>query len=156
MSLGRQKGLGSLIGAIAASMAFGSMVWGSTSWEAAAAEPPEDIVGTTRAAVATARLTPRDTGSRYGQALGASELCTGAKVTDKASALPALYADAELEEFKAQQKKIYDAWIRVKHCVREEDPNQCKVIIDESCAAALTEIGPKGTAFPGLLEFSRP
>lgn len=146
MNLGRHKSLGSIIGAIAMCM----------SWGAAAAEPPEDIVGATRAAVASARLTPRDTGSRYGQALGAAELCVGAKVTDKASALPALYSAPDLEEFNAQQKKIYDAWIKVKHCVREDDPNQCKVIIDESCAAALTEIGPKGTAFPGLLEFSRP
>ncbi|WP_156150789.1 hypothetical protein [Hyphomicrobium sp. 99] len=128
----------------------------SLCWGAAAADAPEDIVATTRAAVASARLTPRDTGSRYGQALGAVELCTGAKVTDKASTLPALYSGEELDIFNAQQKKIYDAWIRVKHCVREDDPNQCKVIIDESCAAALTEIGPKGTAFPGLLEFNRP
>ncbi|MGO4685718.1 hypothetical protein [Hyphomicrobium sp. 2TAF46] len=146
MRLGRHKTLGSIFGAIAISV----------SWGAAAAETPEDIVATTRAAVTTARLTPRDTGSRYGQALGAVELCTGAKVTGKASALPVLYTGTELDEFNAQQKKIYDAWIRVKHCVREDDPNQCKVIVDESCAAALTEIGPKGTAFPGLLEFSRP
>jgi len=146
MRLGRHKTLGSIFSAIVISV----------SWGAAADETPEDIVATTRDAVTSAHLTPRDTGSRYGQALGAIELCNGAKVTDKASALPALYTGAELDEFNAQQKKIYDAWIRVKHCVREDDPNQCKVIIDESCAAALSEIGPKGTAFPGLLDFSRP
>jgi len=127
------------------------------SWGAVAAdEPAEDIVVKTKADIASTNLTPRDLGSRYGQALGAVELCTGAKITEKASALPAVYSGAELDAFNVQQKKIYDAWLRVKHCVREDDPNQCKVIIDESCAAVLTEIGPKGTAFPGLIEFSKP
>ncbi len=146
MNLGRRKTLGPILSAVAMSLSCG----------ATANEPPEDIVAATKADLASTNLTARDMGSRYGQALGALELCTGAKITEKASALPALYAGEELDEFHAQQKKIYDAWIRVKHCVREDDPNQCKVIIDESCAAALTEIGPKGTAFPGLLEFSRP
>jgi hypothetical protein len=122
----------------------------------AVAAPPKNIVSTTREAVSAAHLTPRDTGSRYGQALGAAEICVGVKVTDKASALRPLYSGAELEEFNTQEQKIYDAWIRVKHCVHEDDPNQCKVIADESCAAAMTEIGPKGTALPGLLEISRP
>jgi hypothetical protein len=40
----------------------------------------------------------------------------------------------------------------VKNCVHQDDPNQCKVIMDESCAAAIAEIGPTGTAIPGLLE----
>ena len=115
-----------------------------------AAEPSEDAVTSARAAVAG--LTPKDAGARYGQALGAVEICTGAKVTDKASALNSVYSGSDLDTFKAQATKIYDAWLKVKHCVRQDDPNQCKVIMDESCAAAIAEIGPSGTAVPGLLD----
>jgi hypothetical protein len=116
----------------------------------AAAEPSADAVTAARAAVAG--LTPKDAGARYGQALGAVEICIGAKVTDKASALNSVYSGSDLEAFKAQAAKIYDAWIKVKNCVRQDDPNQCKVIMDESCAAAIAEIGPAGTAVPGLLD----
>ena len=116
----------------------------------ATAEPSADALTSARAAVAG--LTPKDAGARYGQALGAVEICIGAKVTDRASALNSVYSGADLEAFKAQAAKIYDAWIKVKNCVRQDDPNQCKVIMDESCAAAIAEIGPAGTAIPGLLE----
>jgi hypothetical protein len=122
----------------------------SFSVTTAAAEPSEDAVASARAAVAG--LSPKDVGARYGQALGAIEICIGAKVTDKASALNSVYSGSDLETFKAQAAKIYDAWLKVKHCVRQDDPNQCKVIMDESCAAAIAEIGPSGTAVPGLLD----
>jgi hypothetical protein len=122
---------------------------------AAAAEPvapaqPTEAIAAARAAVSG--LTAKDAGARYGQALGAVEVCVGAKVTPMATALSYLYEGTDLETFKAQTAKIYDAWIKVKHCVRQDDPNQCKVIMDESCAAAVAEIGPKGTALSGLLE----
>ncbi len=146
MSRRRSKSLSSLLSCAVACIYSG----------AALAEPPKDIVTSTRSAVSAAHLTPRDTGSRYGQALGAVEVCVGTKVTERASALSKLYSGADIEEFNAQEKKIYDALIKVKHCVREDDPTPCKVIVDESCAAAMTEIGPKGTALPGLLEISHP
>jgi hypothetical protein len=123
---------------------------------AQAAEEPKDLLAATRAAIAATNLTPYDIGSRYGQALGASETCPGGSLTAKAAVLPSVYTDAKLAEFIAQQKKIYDAWMRVKHCVRDDTPGQCKVIIDESCATALSEIGPSGSAVPGLFEISRP
>jgi hypothetical protein len=149
MSFRRLKCLSSISGAIVA------WTW-VCSGAASANEPTKDILSTTRAAVTAAHLTPYDVGSRYAQALGASETCPGGKLTDKGAALGSLYTGAHLEEFSAQEKKIYDAWLKVKHCVRDDSPGQCKVIIDESCAAALTEVGPSGTAFPGLLEISRP
>ncbi|MFT3730312.1 MAG: hypothetical protein QM780_02650 [Hyphomicrobium sp.] len=121
-----------------------------------AADPPKDLLASTRAAIAATNLTPYDIGSRYAQALGASETCPGGTITAKGSILALLYTGTNLETFAAQQKKIYDAWMRVKHCVPDEPQNQCKLIIDESCAAALSEIGPSGTALPGLLEISRP
>lgn len=116
----------------------------------AGAEPPDKALAAARAAVS--KLTPRDAGARYGQALGAIEVCIGTKMTEKASALGSVYEGPDLEAFKTQSAKIYDAWIKVKHCVRQDDPNQCKVIMDESCTAAIAEIGPSGTALPGLLE----
>ena len=115
-------------------------------------KPSKELLEATRTAVTKANLTPRDAGSRYGQALGAAEVCTGIKATERALTLSALYEKEDLETFKAQEKKIYDAWIRVKHCIREDDPNHCTLIIEESCAAAVTEIGPAGSAMPGLIE----
>ncbi len=146
MSRGRSKSLGSLFISVVTCICC----------RTALADPSKDIVTSTRSAVSASHLTPRDTGSRYGQALGAVEVCAGTRVTERASALSKLYSGTDIEEFNAQEKKIYDAWMKVKHCVREDDPNQCKVIVDESCAAAMTEIGPKGTALPGLLEISHP
>ncbi len=124
---------------------------------ARAAEPAEPQTAEPKEAVAAARkavsgLTAKDAGARYGQALGAVEVCVGSKVTEMATALSYVYEGPDLEAFKAQTARIYDAWIKVKHCIRQDDPNQCKVIMDESCAAAVAEIGPKGTALPGLLE----
>ena len=40
----------------------------------------------------------------------------------------------------------------MKNCARPEDPNECKIIMDRSCEAAIAEIGPNGTAMPGLLD----
>jgi hypothetical protein len=123
---------------------------------AAAADTPKDILSVTKSAIAATNLTPYDLGSRYAQALGASETCPGGKMTDKAAVLRALYTGADLNIFNAQEKKIYDAWMRAKHCVQDENSNECNVVIEESCAAAISEIGPHGSAIPGLFEIARP
>lgn len=94
----------------------------------------------------------KDVGSRYGQALGATEICIGSKITDKAKALEAGFTGQNLEDFKSQAAKVFAAWDSVKKCQNSKDPNQCKIIMDRSCEAALNEIGPTGTAIPGLLE----
>ena len=101
------------------------------------------------------KLTAKDSGTRFGQALGAIEVCYGSKVTDKANALEANYAGAELEDFKTQAAKILEKWLKVKDCRKQNDPNQCKIIMDKSCLAAEAEIGPAGTAMPGLVEFMK-
>ncbi len=123
---------------------------------ATAADPPKDLLTATRTAIAATNLTPYDIGSRYAQARGASETCPGGKLTDKAAVLPSVYNGPELDVFNAQEKKIYDAWMRAKHCAQDDPSNQCKLVIDESCAAAVSEIGPAGSAFPGLFEITRP
>ncbi|MFA5955944.1 hypothetical protein [Hyphomicrobium sp.] len=140
-----------------ATLFFPAIAWTALLCSAAwAADPPKDLLSATRAAIGATNLTPYDVGSRYGQALGASENCPGGKMTEKASVLSSVYSGAHLEEFSVQGKRIYDAWVRAKHCVPEDNPNLCKVVIDESCATALSEIGPSGSALPGLLEISRP
>ena len=88
----------------------------STAWIAcpAAAEPeapPASPPAATAAKDAPSpkdALTPKDAGARYGQALGAIEICHGSKVTDKAEALTKSFAGADQETFKAQAAKIYD------------------------------------------------
>lgn len=99
-------------------------------------------------------LSSREAGARYGQALGAVEICFGSKMTDKATSLSSAYTGAGLEDFKQQAAKVYDAWLKVKDCRRQDDPNQCKIIMDKSCLGAETEIGAKGTALPGLVDFA--
>jgi hypothetical protein len=94
----------------------------------------------------------RAAGARYGQALGAVEICIGSKVTDKAKALGDDFRDGDLETYTQQAAKVYDTWLKVKDC-RKDDPNQCKIIMDKSCEAAEAEIGPNGTVMPGLVEF---
>ncbi len=111
-----------------------------------AAEPAVSQVST---------ITARDAGARYGQALGAVEVCYGSKITDKAHALSATYSANDQEAFKAQTAKIYHAWLKVKGCTDQGDPNTCKIVMDKSCLAAEGEIGASGSAIPGLVEFAK-
>ena len=100
-------------------------------------------------------ISARDAGARYGQALGAVEVCFGSKITAKAHALSATYSVADQDAFKAQTAKIFDAWIKVKGCTDQGDPNTCKIVMDKSCLAAEGEIGASGSAIPGLVEFAK-
>ena len=105
----------------------------------------------TTAEPAAGALNARDAGARYGQALGAIEICIGTKTTDKLAALLASYSGDEQQVFKDQAAKVFEAWVKVKNCKRQDDPNQCKIIMDRSCESALAEIGPAGTSIPGLI-----
>ncbi|MBA2125232.1 hypothetical protein DLM45_03210 [Hyphomicrobium methylovorum] len=115
-----------------------------------AALPSREDIEAARTAVA--KLTPYDVGSRYGQALGAEQICSGTRATTKAHALDLIYTEADLQAFKAQASRIYNAWTKIEHCKIEGDPNQCRIVVDESCAAAISDVGPSGTVLPGLLE----
>lgn len=92
-----------------------------------------------------------EAGARYGQALGAAQICAGWAVTDKAHQLAATYDGAERATFTDQTAKTLDAWLKVKNCVNQADPNRCKVSMDLSCTSAIQEIGPKGSAVAGLI-----
>jgi hypothetical protein len=117
----------------------------------AASTPP----AATTAATPAAATTPKDQGARFGQALGAVEICFGSKITDKAKALGDAFTGADQDAFKAQAAKIYEAWRAVKNCANQRDPNQCKIIMDKSCATAEAEIGASGSMVAGLVEFMK-
>jgi hypothetical protein len=102
---------------------------------------------------ATAPPTAKDTGLRYGQALGVLEVCYGSRLTDKAKALEQTYSGADLEAFKAAAASVYEAWVKVRACTNQKDPNTCKIIMDRSCQMAEAEIGPAGNAMAGVVEF---
>jgi hypothetical protein len=111
------------------------------------------IAGASAGVSAADALDPREAGARYGQALGAAEVCYGSTVTDKARTLADAFSGADLDAFKAQAATVYDAWVKVKSCSNQFDPNQCKIIMDKSCLAAEAEIGSSGTAIAGLVDF---
>lgn len=98
-------------------------------------------------------LSVREAGVRYGQALGAIEICHGSKLTDKANSLGAAYQGADQDTFKASAARVYEAWLKVKACANQRDPNQCKIIMDKSCLTAEAEVGAQGSVVPGLVEF---
>lgn len=107
----------------------------------------------TMAHAADAALSASETGARYGQALGVIDVCIGSTLTDRAKTLEAQFSGDNLMAFRAQAAKVFDAWRAVRGCARPDDPNQCKIMMDASCAAAWREIGPSGTAIPGLVNF---
>lgn len=119
-------------------------------------------LSTTPALAGAESLSPRDAGARYGQALGAIEVCHGSKLTAAAEALRSMYAGIGNQtpkaqfnvEFNAQAAKIFNAWRAVKNCANGRDPNQCKIIMDKSCADAEAEIGANGHVLPGLVDFA--
>jgi hypothetical protein len=113
------------------------------------------LAGLSTPSYAEGALTPKEAGARYGQALGAVEICIGSKVTDKAIALQAGFTGGDLDAFKAQAAKVFEAWLKVKNCARPDDPNQCKIIMDKSCEAAAAEIGEAGSVVPGLVDFPK-
>jgi hypothetical protein len=100
----------------------------------------------------TASLTAKDAGARYGEAAGAALVCYGLKITPQVAELRARYQGAELAEFDAQATKILRAWQDARNCEHADGPNDCKVSQQWSCRQAVQEIGPSGSALPGLVE----
>jgi hypothetical protein len=98
---------------------------------------------------------PIEAGARYGEARGASQLCPGFAMSKSADALAVAYQGADQKVFQAQAEKIFDAWRKVKNCVRPLDPNPCRIMIELSCRSALSEIGPNGSVRPDLLELRK-
>ncbi len=96
-------------------------------------------------------LTPREAGARYGQALGSEHICFGLlRTTDAVARLAEKYSGADRKAFKDEADKIFNAWRDA--CRQSGGPNQCRLVHEWNCRAALREIGPEGSALAGLVE----
>jgi hypothetical protein len=110
------------------------------------------------AASDAAELSAADQGIRYGQALAAVRTCPGARLTPKAAALEQGVAIAERGAFRDASDRIVAAWANAFACkdvdpAQTRDINGCRRAKILSCTTTWQEIGPEGTALPGLLEF---
>ncbi len=99
-------------------------------------------------------------GARHGQALSAAKICPGARTTPKVAALAAAIDASDRAAFEAASTRIVAAWDKAFLC-QDVDPaqapreiNSCRKSKILSCTSTWTEIGPEGTALPGLLEFA--
>ena len=105
-----------------------------------------------------ATLSVTELGARNGQALAAVRICPGARLTAKAETLGAGLAGSDLAMFRDESDRIVTAWARAFAC-RDVDPaqsrdiNGCRRAKILSCTTTWQEIGPDGTALPGLLDF---
>jgi hypothetical protein len=95
---------------------------------------------------------PRETGMRYGQALGVARVCYGLRTTEAAGQLEHIYEGAEREAFRAEAEKVLASWQEALSCAKTGGPNECRLIYEMSCRDAYREIGPEGSQFPGLVE----
>jgi hypothetical protein len=99
-------------------------------------------------------------GARHGQALAAARICPGARTTAKIDQLAASVPPDNRSEFNTASDRIVAAWNEAFAC-RDVDPaqyprefNSCRKSKILSCSTTWSEIGPEGSALPGLLEFA--
>jgi hypothetical protein len=99
-------------------------------------------------------------GARHGQAIAAMATCPGAKTTIKVAELAAAVAPDDREAFQAASNRIIEAWQKAFAC-QDVDPaqspremNGCRKAKILSCTMTWREIGPEGSALPGLLDFA--
>jgi hypothetical protein len=98
-------------------------------------------------------LAAAEAGRRFGEAAGAALVCYGLRIrTDQVSELRSKYRGDALTEFDEQAAKTLQAWQAAKTCENANGSNECKVSQQWSCLQAVQEIGPGGTAVPGLVE----
>ncbi len=99
-------------------------------------------------------------GARHGQAIAAMATCPGAKTTVKVAEIAAAISPEDREAFEAASNRIVQAWQKAFAC-QDVDPaqspremNGCRKAKILSCTMTWREIGPEGSALPGLLEFA--
>jgi hypothetical protein len=98
---------------------------------------------------------PKLAGARYGQALGASMVCPFIAMQPAAESLLRRFDGADLEAFKTEAQRVALVWKKTLGCDPRADINRCRVLSEKSCSEALKEIGPDGTAEPGLIVFRK-
>ncbi len=93
-----------------------------------------------------------EAGQRGGEAAGAVLLCDRLRLTRQAGDLRSRFQGAELAEFDKQATRVLQAWQKAITCANAGGPNPCRISLQRNCMMALQEIGPQGSALPGLLE----
>ncbi len=93
----------------------------------------------------------RAAGARYGQAAGVALVCHGVKTTDAVVVLKARFEGETASAFDEEATKVLAAWRDLYTCKDATGPNECRLSHDFSCGAAMREIGPGGSAMPGLI-----
>jgi hypothetical protein len=118
------------------------------------------IASSVAVAAGNASLSLDEQGARHGQALAAMATCPGARTTIKVAELADAIASEDREAFEAASKQIVEAWQKAFTC-QDVDPaqspremNGCRKAKILSCTMTWREIGPEGSALPGLLEFA--
>jgi hypothetical protein len=108
----------------------------------------------------SSNLSIDELGARHGQALAAARICPGARTTPKVPELAASLPAGSQPAFEAASSRILAAWDKAFAC-KDVDPaqyprevNSCRKAKILSCSSTWTEIGPEGSAIPGLLEFA--
>jgi hypothetical protein len=101
---------------------------------------------------ADAQISATEAGRRYGEAAGAALVCYGLKLTPQFDKLRARFQGDDLGTFDSEARKIVAAWRKTQTCELAGGPNDCKISQQWSCRQAIQEVGPQGTAVPGLLE----
>jgi hypothetical protein len=105
-------------------------------------------------------LSVDEQGARHGQSLAAMKTCPGARTTPKVAELAASIPGSDRAAFDTASANIVAAWEKAFRCT-DIDPaqfprevNGCRKSKILSCTSAWREIGPDGSALPGLLEFA--
>lgn len=106
----------------------------------------------TTASEAAETMTARQAGARHGQALGVALVCYGLHTTPEINKLASKYRGSDADDFKAQSEKVLLTWKDATSCKSAGGPNECRLLHEWSCRDAVREIGPNGTAVPGLVE----
>lgn len=112
--------------------------------------PAVEAAGPTRTSLDTA--SPREAGTRYGQAAGVALVCYGMRTTPAAETLKARFTGPDQSAFQEEAEKVLAAWRELHACRRATGPNECRLSHAWSCRDAMREIGPAGSALPGLVE----
>ena len=106
-----------------------------------------------------ADLTPADAGARFGQATSVARYCPGGHVTAAGTALGRGYEGEARAAFEAAAAKVVANWNDALGC-REVDEETGRLVVScrriklANCRQAWLEIGPQGSAVPGLVELS--
>lgn len=118
------------------------------------------LISTVGAHAGAASLSIDEQGARHGQALSAAKICPGARITANVAALAEAVNESDRAAFNASSQKIVVAWDKAFVC-QDVDPaqypreiNACRKSKILSCSQTWSEIGPDGSALPGLLEFA--